>query len=305
MTTETRQGREIASDGIHGLPATPQALLDAVLRANSKTPNPRLKAVMDATIRHLHALVREIDLTYGELEIPLDFLVRIGQATGPKKHEGILLSDILGVATLVCLQDAHGALERGGTEPALIGPFWRANQPLRENGGRIASDDTPGAMLRVDGRVLSLDGTPIKGARVETWQASPKGLYENQDPEQQEMNLRGRFETDDQGRFSFSSVRPAGYPVPVEGPCGELLAAQGRHAMRPAHLHFLVVAPGHKVLATQLFDVDDPHAFDDVVFGAVGSLLRKFEPDAEGAFHLDVELRLAPGATHVPNPPLA
>ncbi|MGA0611761.1 dioxygenase [Caldimonas sp. KR1-144] len=289
---------------VTGLPAEPDALLHAVLRANDGTDNARLREVMGSLLRHLHAFAREVGLNYRELEQGLDFLVRIGQATGPKKHEGILLADILGLATLVCLMDARDSLAEGGTEPALIGPFWRDQQPLRANGSRIACANTPGAPLRVNGRVLSLDGRPLAGARVETWQASPKGLYENQDPEQPQMNLRGRFETDADGRFWFDSVRPAGYPVPIDGPCGELLAAQGRHPMRPAHLHFLVVAVGHKVLATQFFDAEDPHAMDDVVFGAVGSLLRRFEPDGEGGFRLDVELRLEPGETRVPHCPL-
>jgi catechol 1,2-dioxygenase len=282
----------------------PKALLDAVLEANATTPNPRLRQILEAAIRHIHAFTLEVDLTPAELEAGLDFLVRIGQASGPRKHEGILLADILGLATLVQLRGARHAVEAGGTEPALIGPFWRAHQPTRSNGERICSEDTPGAKLTVRGRVLSLDGKPIAGARVETWQASPKGLYENQDEEQPAMNLRGRLETDADGRFSFVSVRPSGYPVPIDGPCGELLAAQGRHTMRPAHLHFLVVAPGHKVLATQYFDVDDPHAYDDVVFGAVGSLLRRFESDGEGGFTLDVELRLERGETRVPKCPI-
>lgn len=287
------------------LPASdPAALLSAVLDANAATESRRLRQILDALIRHIHAFALEVDLSPAELEVGLDFLVRIGQATGPKKHEGILLADILGLATLVQLRDARHALAAGGTEPALIGPFWRAHQPLRSHGECITSPDTPGPRLTVTGRVRSLDGSPIAGARVETWQASPKGLYENQDPQQQDMNLRGRFETDSEGRFSFVSVRPAGYPVPIDGPCGELLAAQGRHDMRPAHLHFLVVAPGHKVLATQFFDMEDPHAFDDVVFGAVGSLLRKFEPDGEGGFRLDVDLRLEPGETRIPHCPL-
>jgi catechol 1,2-dioxygenase len=285
-------------------PTDPSALLAAVLAANTTTADPRLRQILDALIRHVHAFAVEVDLTPAELEVGLDFLVRIGQASGPKKHEGILLADILGLATLVQLQSARTALAAGGTEPALIGPFWRANQPVRRNGERIVSSDTPGAPLKVTGRVLSLDGTPIAGARVETWQASPKGLYDNQDPNQPPMNLRGRFETDAHGRFSFISVRPAGYPVPTDGPCGELLAAQGRHTMRPAHLHFIVVAPGHKVLATQYFDADDPHASDDVVFGAVGSLLRRFEPDGEGGFELDVELKLEPGETRIPHCPI-
>jgi catechol 1,2-dioxygenase len=287
------------------LPASdPKALLEAVLDANKATPDPRLKHILDAAIRHLHAFALEVDLTPSELEYGLDFLVRIGQSSGPKKHEGILMADLLGLATLVQLRGARHALEAGGTEPALIGPFWRANQPVRRNGECITSDDTPGPRLTVTGRVTSLDGSPIAGARVETWQASPKGLYENQDDAQPRMNLRGRFETDDQGRFSFVSVRPAGYPVPTDGPGGELLRAQGRSHMRPAHLHFLVVAPGHQVLATQFFDAEDPHAHDDAVFGVVGSLLRTFEPDGEGGFKLDVELRLAPGETRVPHCPI-
>ena len=282
----------------------PEALLRAVLDANAGTADIRLRQILDALIRHVHAFALEVDLQPEELEFGLNFLVRIGQASGPKKHEGILLADILGLATLVQLRGARHALEAGGTEPALIGPFWRANQPYRANGERITTDDTPGPRLTVTGRVLSLDGTPLPGARVETWQASPKGLYENQDPTQKSMNLRGKFETDLDGRFSFISVRPAGYPVPVDGPCGELLAAQNRHSMRPAHVHFVVVAPGHKVLATQYFDVEDPHAYDDVVFGAVGSLLRTFEPDGQGGFKLDVEMRLEPGETRVPLCPI-
>ena len=289
----------------HVFPSTnPEALLAAVLKSNANTGNPRLKEILEIGIRHLHAFALEADLAPSELEVGLDFLVAIGQASGPKKHEGILLADILGLATLVQLNDARNALDAGGTEPALIGPFWRANQPERKNGERISTDDTPGPRLTVTGQVLSLDGTPLAGARVETWQASPKGLYENQDESQPRMNLRGRFVTDENGNFSFESVRPAGYPVPVDGPCGELLAAQSRHTMRPAHLHFLVVAPGHKVLATQFFDADDPHAYDDVVFGAVGSLLRQFESDGAGGFKLDVKLRMERGETRVPKCPI-
>jgi catechol 1,2-dioxygenase len=285
-------------------PLNPKELLAAVLASNEATKSPRLRAVMASAIRHLHEFALEVDLTPDELQAGLDFLVAIGKATGPRKHEGILLADILGVSTLVQLRDARHALEAGGTEPALVGPFWRANQPVRPSGAHIASPSTPGARLRVNVRVVDLQGRPIPGARVETWQASPKGLYENQDPQQEDMNLRARFETDEDGRFWFTSVRPAGYPVPTDGPCGDLLAAQSRHTMRPAHLHFIVAAPGHKVLATQFFDADDPHAYDDVVFGVVGSLLRKFEPDPEGGYRLDLELRLEPGEPHLPHCPL-
>jgi catechol 1,2-dioxygenase len=282
----------------------PDALLQAVLQTNAGTANPRLREVLDAAIRHLHAFVLEVDLTPDELQLGLDFLVAVGKATGPEKHEGILLADILGIATLTQLRGARDALAAGGTEPALVGPFWRAHQPLRPNGAHIASDQTPGAPLRVRGQVTDLQGQPIAGARIETWQASPDGLYENQDAQQEDMNLRARLETDAEGRFWFTSVRPAGYPVPTDGPCGQLLAAQGRHTMRPAHLHFIVAAPGFKVLATQYFDIEDPHALDDVVFGAVGSLLRRFEPDGQGGYTLDVTLKLERGATRLPHCPL-
>jgi catechol 1,2-dioxygenase len=282
----------------------PQVLLDAVLEANAGTSNPRLKAVLASLIRHLHAFAVEVDLTPDELFEGLEFLVAVGKATGPEKHEGILLADILGLMTLVQLRSARQAVAAGGTEPALVGPFWRANQPVRANGSRIASGNTAGPPFTVRGRVTDLDGSPIAGARVETWQASPKGFYENQDPEQEDMNLRGRFETDAEGRFWFTSVRPAGYPVPTDGPCGDLLRAQGRNVMRPAHLHFIVVAPGYRVLATQIFDREDPHAFDDVVFGVVGSLLRSFESDGAGGFELDVELKLERGETRLPHCPL-
>ena len=282
----------------------PQELLEAVLASNEKTKDPRLKEVLASAIRHLHEFALEVDLKPDELQVGLDFLVAVGKATGPEKHEGILLADILGVSTLVQMRDARHALAAGGTEPALVGPFWRANQPIRPNGAHIASESTPGPGLTVNVQVTDLSGRPIPGARVETWQASPKGLYENQDPEQEDMNLRARFESDADGRIWFTSVRPAGYPVPTDGPCGDLLVAQGRHVMRPAHLHFIVVAPGFKVLATQFFDADDPHAYDDVVFGVVGSLLRKFEPDPNGGYRIDLQLKLEPGETHIPHCPL-
>jgi len=288
-----------------GLSATdPAELLAAVLRANQGTANPRLRAVMESLVRHLHAFAIDVDLSPPELDVALDFLVRLGQASGPHKNEGILLADILGLATLVQLRGARDALAKGSTEPALVGPFWRAQQPVRPHGASIATSDTPGTPLHVRGQVLTLEGRPIAGARVETWQASPNGLYENQDPQQQDMNLRGVFLTDSEGRFDFRSVRPAGYPVPVDGPCGELLALQRRNIMRPAHLHLMVVAPGYKVLATQFFDAHDPQVHDDVVFGTVGSLLREFEDDGAGGYTLDLALRLVPGETRLPHCPL-
>lgn len=286
------------------IPATPEALLQAVLAAN-QAEDPRTHAILDSLIRHLHAFVADTRLNYDELQRGLDFMVRVGQATHPLRHEGILLADILGVATLVLLMDAKAVLAAGGTEPALIGPFWRDKQPLLANGSRIATPDTQGQPLLVLGRVVSIDGSPIAGAEVEVWQAAPSGLYENQDPEQEDMNLRAVFRSDDDGRFWFESVKPAGYGVPIDGPCGELLALQKRDHMRPAHVHFIASAAGHKVLTTQIFDANDPYAYSDAAFGAVGSLLRRFEPSADGTYRLEVELKLEPGETRMPRPPLA
>ncbi len=286
------------------IPATPEALLKAVLEANQAS-DPRTREILDSLIRHLHAFAQDVRLSYDELHKGLDFMVEVGQATNPLRHEGILLADILGVATLVLLMDAKAVLAAGGTEPALIGPFWRANQPVLENGASICSADTQGLPLLVSGKVVSLDGSPIQGASIEVWQAAPSGLYENQDPEQEDMNLRGIFLSDADGRFWFESVKPSGYGVPIDGPCGKLLAVQQRDHMRPAHVHFIASAPGHKVLTTQIFDAHDPYAFTDAAFGAVGSLLREFEASADGTYRLEVELKLEPGFTPMPKPPLS
>src|SRR5258706_8234768 len=153
MTLPNRRPDAMRASEPLSLPADPSALLDAVLAANAATHDTRLKLVLDSLIRHLLGFAAEVGLTHHELMAGLDFLVRVGKATGPEKHEGILLADILGLATLVCLQDARSAIAEGGTEPALIGPFWRANQPVRPNGCCIAADDTPGARLTVNGRV--------------------------------------------------------------------------------------------------------------------------------------------------------
>lgn len=289
-----------------GQPSDAASLLRAVLQENSRTQPERLREVLDALTQHLFAFALETRLTYEELELGLQFLNAVGQATSPAKNEAILLADVLGLSTLVQLQDAQRILAQGGTEPALIGPFWRAGHPVKANGEDIFSPDTPGQRLRIDGRVVDLSGQPVAGALVDVWQASPVGLYENQDPQQSDKNLRGRFTTDAQGQFALRTVRPAGYPIPIDGPVGRLLEHQSRHPMRPAHIHFIAIAQGYRVLATQIFDAIDPHIHNDVVFGAVGSLVREFQPHTEhpDELHLTVELMLEPGETRIPHPPL-
>ncbi|MGZ5081878.1 MAG: dioxygenase family protein, partial [Usitatibacter sp.] len=259
-------------------------MTEIVLNAMSRTPDPRLREIMASLVKHLHAFVREVRPTEEEFENGVDFLLRVGQASGPEKNEMILLSDLLGVSTLVTMLNNAGG--RGETDPALLGPFYRADTPMSAHGENICRDARGGEPLVVTGRVTGLDGKPIAGVIVDAWQASPVGLYENQDPDQPDRNLRGRFETDSDGRFHFRSVRPAGYPVPTDGPCGELLRAQQRHPYRPAHIHFMFSKEGYRTLVTQVFANDDNCIAADVVFGVTPSLSGDFRRDADGTVRL-------------------
>ncbi len=214
----------------------------------------------------------------------------------------ILLSDLLGVSTLVTmLNNTQG---KGETDPALLGPFYRAESPRYAHGDDIARDPGGGVPLTVHGRVTGIDGKPVAGALVDVWQASPVGLYENQDPSQPDRNLRGLFEADADGRFHFRTVRPAGYPVPTDGPCGEMLRAQDRHPYRPAHIHFMISKEGYRTLITQVF-ADDANAIaSDVVFGATPALSGNFVPQAGGGVRLDYNFVMQPGTKRIPKAPL-
>ena len=288
------------------------SLTDKVLAAMHGATSPRLREVMSALVRHLHAFAREVHLTEEEFETGIDFLNRIGQATNDANNEGMLLSDVLGFSTLVCLLNngRNGATE---TASALLGPFWRLNSPRTPNGASIVRSPTPGPALFVECSIHDPHGQPMAGAEVDVWQASPVGLYENQDPNQADMNLRGKFTTDAEGKFSFRSVKPAGYPVPTDGPGGELLRAQNRHPYRPAHLHFLAYKPGYKTLITQVFVDGDEHLQSDVVFGVtpdlIGGYRRHDEPRADRAaespwYSLQYTFVMEPGAAKLPKPPI-
>ncbi|MBW4656972.1 MAG: hypothetical protein KME20_28585 [Kaiparowitsia implicata GSE-PSE-MK54-09C] len=292
--------------------ARQQDVTDAVLAAMAGAPGDRLRVVMAAFVRHLHEFAREVSLTEAEFEYAIDFLNRIGQASHDSHNEGVLFSDAVGLSTLVCLLNngQDGATE---TAAALLGPFWRANAPRTENGGSIVRSATPGAPLFVDCRIRDASGQPLAGVRVDVWQASPEGMYENQDEAQAEMNLRGVFETDSDGRIAFRSVKPAGYPVPTHGPTGEMLRAQQRHPFRPAHLHVLAFKPGFKTLITQVFVDDDAHLESDVVFGVTRALIGDFRrgegpaPAADVAgewFSLAYTFVMEPGDAVLPQPPI-
>ena len=298
---------------MHGIVEDADGVTDVVLAAMNGTSNPRLREVMASFVRHLHAFAREVQLTEAEYDLAVDFLNRIGQATHESHNEGILFADAVGFSTLVCLLNngRNGATE---TASALLGPFWRDNSPPTANGGSIVRSSTPGPALFVTCRVTGPDGAPLAGVEVDVWQASPAGMYENQDPEQADMNLRGRFVTDEEGRFWFRSVKPAGYPVPTDGPVGDLLRAQSRHPYRPAHLHVLGHKPGYKTLITQVFVDDDAYLESDVVFGVTRHLIGDYRrrddgsrpaPDVEAPWYtLDYTFVMEPGEAKRPVPPI-
>ena len=199
------------------------------------------------------------------------------------------------------------------TTANLLGPFWRMNSPATENGGSIVRSPTPGPELFVKATVKDQSGNPIADAEVDIWHSSPEGFYEQQDPNQAEMNLRGKFMTDGQGQFSFRSVKPAGYPIPVEGPTGDLIRAGKRHNFRPAHLHFLIFKDGFKTLISQIYVNDDDKLDSDVQFGVTRALIGNYvrhdgpapAPDVKGAWYsLDQTFVMEPGESRLPKPPI-
>jgi len=287
----------------HGVVDGPDSVTEVVLKAMSRTPDARLREVMESLVRHLHAFLREARPTEQEFETGLDFLRRIGEACGSEKNEAILLSDLLGASTLVVALEKQ---RRGGvgTDPALLGPFWRAQSPRCRPGDSIARDARGGEPLEMSGRVMDAEGKPIAGALVDVWQASPVGLYENQDPGQPDRNLRGLFETDAEGRYRLRTVRPAGYPVPTDGPCGELLRAQDRHPWRPAHIHFMISHEGYATLVTQVFDNADGGIESDVVFGVTPALAARFERGPDGMLSLEYDFVLRRGTRRIPAAPI-
>lgn len=289
-----------------------EATADA-LAVMQRSADPRLREIMVSLVRHLHGFVREVGLTEAEFREATALLQEMGDQTTDRHNEFVLMAGVLGVSSLVCLLN-NG--DRGNTETSqsLLGPFWRLNSPRLENGDSIVRSETPGSTLFVTGHVVDHAGQPVAGAEVDVWHASPVGLYENQDPEQAEMNLRGKFVTDEAGRFSFRSVKMVGYPVPTDGVVGRLLAAQGRHPYRPAHLHALIVKPGFKVLISQVYDPEDPHLDSDVAFGVTRALIGDFRrhdaPHPEAAdvappwYSLDHTYVMEEGEAVLPRPPI-
>jgi catechol 1,2-dioxygenase len=253
-----------------------------VLERFAATPDPRLRRIMLGLISHLHAFVKEVELTEAEWFQAIEILTAAGKMCSDKRQEFILFSDTLGVSMVVDLI-GHRKPDRA-TESTVFGPFHRLGAPEMPAGGNIAHRDTTGTPAVVSGRVLDLDGRPIAGAVLDVWQAQTNGLYDSQDKNPDEMHMRGKFRTDGEGRYRLRTVLPVNYPIPSDGPVGAMLKATGRHPWRPAHIHFVVSAAGYEPVTTHIFDRRDPYLKSDAVFAVKDSLICDFirHDDAAG-----------------------
>jgi catechol 1,2-dioxygenase len=243
-------------------------------------PDPRLREVLQSLIRHLHAFVKEVDLAQSELDTAIEFLTRTGHTCDPTRQEFVLLSDVLGVSMLVDTLTHRSSA--GATESTVLGPFHLVSSPGRRLGESIA-EVAGGDNVLISGRVLGVDGEPLAGAWVDVWQADGDGFYDVQRPDVvPEGHLRGQFDCDGDGAFHFVTVMPSPYPIPTDGPVGQLLAATGRSPWRPAHIHFLAGAPGHAPLTTHIFVSGSPYLDSDAVFGVKASLIVDFAEAPSG-----------------------
>jgi protocatechuate 3,4-dioxygenase beta subunit len=251
----------------------------------------RIKEILTKLIVHLHGFVRDVEPTEAEWFKAISFLTRTGQTCTNKRQEFILLSDVLGVSMLV--DSINHKDQKNVTESTVTGPFHTPAKMLRP-GDNIANGPEwqRGEPTLVSGTVSDSSGDPVANATVDVWQSDDIGYYDIQDMNQPGMNLRGVFTTDEKGHFWFRTIKPAAYPVPTDGPVGELLKASGRHAMRPAHIHFMISAPGHERLITHLFVKGDKYLDSDAVFGVKDSLILDFVPqhDEEQAAQLGFKI---------------
>ncbi|MBN9262840.1 MAG: intradiol ring-cleavage dioxygenase [Hyphomicrobium sp.] len=244
---------------------------DLVVAAMTGAKDERLRQVMESVIRHLHAVVKEVEPTEEEWMTAIKFLTETGHMCTEWRQEFILFSDTFGVSMLV--DAVNNRKPSGATETTVLGPFHVASSPLKKMGDTINLEDK-GEPLIVSGTVVDENGKAIEGAMLDVWQANSEGFYDVQQKDiQPDMNLRGRFVTGADGRYWFRSSKPLFYPIPHDGPVGALLRNLGRHPYRPAHIHFIVSAPGYQPIVTHLFDKNDPYLASDVVFGVKDSLV--------------------------------
>jgi protocatechuate 3,4-dioxygenase beta subunit len=249
-------------------------LTDVVVERYAGTTDPRLKEILQSLIRHLHAFAREVRLTEAEWMAGVQFLTATGQKCDDKRQEMILLSDHLGLSSLVNKVSAN--VPEGATETTVLGPFYVPNSPDRGWGESVLLRESDELPLMIHGTVRTKEGVTIPNASIEVWQTDSNGMYDIQDETQPEDNLRGRYHANKDGAFLIRTIRPTSYPIPTDGPVGVLLQATNRHPFRPAHVHAIVSAPGYRTLTTHLFDVEDKYLDSDVVFAVKESLIRTF-----------------------------
>ncbi|MEP3297169.1 MAG: dioxygenase [Pseudoruegeria sp.] len=258
---------------------TKDNITDVFMGYISKDTDPRLQEIMGSLVRHLHDFAREVNLTHEEWNTGIAFLENAGEISDKERHEFVLLSDVLGLSSLVDM--LHSTPE--GTSSSVLGPFHISGSPPLKIGEDLRKDfeDT---VLLVEGVVRDPDGNPIPGATLDIWQTAPNGLYSSQDPDQDTYSFHGLQTVGDDGRYAFTSVRPVEYTVPSDGPVGDILRACGRHPWRPSHLHFIAEAEGFKPLVTEVFPDDDPYLDQDTVFGVREDLVMSYQHMPAGSF---------------------
>ncbi len=263
------------------------------------TPDDATARLLSAVVCHVHDLVKEFRPTPEQWRKVLEFLTEVGHASDERRQEWVLFSDLVGASALV--EEINARRPSGATPNTIRGPFFRTDTPERALGSSISLDGE-GEPLLVEGRVEDLDGMPVSTAEIITWQANAEGYYENQQPDlQPEFNLRGLFRPDQDGKFHYRTVRPAGYGVPGDGPVGRLFAQAGYPLHRPAHLHFVVRAPGFETITTHIYDAEDPRLGEDALFGVRPELVHPFEHtviDGKPALRISVRfvmVRARPG----------
>jgi hydroxyquinol 1,2-dioxygenase len=266
-------------------------LTEDVVGRIAATADARVREVMEMLIRHLHAFVREASLSHEEWRNAIEFLTQTGKMCSENRQEFILLSDILGVSMLV--DAVNNSAGTGLTDSTVLGPFYAGRQRELEPGDTILLREEGGPPLIVEATVTSQNGDPIRNTLVEVWQTAPNQLYDVQDDAQPEGHLRASFRTDERGTFSFKSILPVSYPIPDDGPAGQLLQMMGRHPFRPAHVHFMISASGHRTLVTHLFLAGDAYLESDAVFGVKPSLIVAPE-ERDGSFRIVYHFGLEP-----------
>lgn len=259
---------------------TEQNSVDAVNERTGPSTDPRLAEVLSCLVTHLHAFAKDIQLTQAEWEYGIGFLTKIGQICSDERQEFILLSDTLGLSMLV---DAiNNRRPPGATENTVLGPFHIADAPVRQMGD-VISLDGKGEPCLFEGSVVDMQGNPIQGAKIDVWSDNADGFYDVQQPGiQPKWNNRGIFITGEDGRYSFVGIKPVSYPIPDDGPVGQMLGHLGRHPYRPAHMHYIITAPGYETLVTHTFVGDDEYLTSDAVFGVKKTLIAPFETVENG-----------------------